>query len=148
MAILAMIILVIMSSIRTSNKPQPQQRSTRQRAAILDVFSRASSPLLPEEVLRRAQNNVPNLGIATVYRAISEFLREGVIVKVELPGESSRYESSNREHHHHFQCTNCEEVFDLPGCPGDLSKLLPPGFSLEEHHLSLTGTCRSCNREK
>jgi Fur family ferric uptake transcriptional regulator len=35
-------------------------------------------------------------------------------------------------------------VFDVHACPGDLSRLAPPGFTVEDHDLTLYGRCREC----
>jgi Fur family ferric uptake transcriptional regulator len=63
---------------------------------------------------------------------------------VQLPGENVRYELSAHAHHHHFQCTHCQRVFDVHACPGDLSRLAPAGFVVEDHDLTLYGRCRDC----
>ena len=123
---------------------QGMERSTRQRTAIRDALDAAQRPLLPQEVLTAAQTQVPGLGIATVYRNLKALLDEGVIQLVALPGENPRYETVGHGHHHHFQCTACDRVFDVHACPGDLSRLAPAGFTVEDHELTLYGRCRDC----
>ncbi len=120
------------------------ERSTRQRAAIREALDVAQRPLLPQEVLAAAQAQVPGLGIATVYRNLKALLDEGEIQLVALPGENPRYETRGHGHHHHFQCQSCERVFDVHACPGDLSRLAPAGFTVEDHELTLYGRCRDC----
>jgi Fur family ferric uptake transcriptional regulator len=120
------------------------ERNTRQRAAILDAISKAGRPLLPSEVLESAQRVTPSLGIATVYRNLKALLADGQIKPVELPGENPRFEMTGGHHHHHFQCTRCHRVFDVDACPGDLSELAPPGFTVEDHDLTLYGRCKEC----
>ena len=120
------------------------ERNTRQRAAILDAISQAGRPLLPKEVLESAQRTLPGLGIATVYRNLKALLAEGQLEVVELPAENARFEMAGGHHHHHFQCTRCQRVFDIDACPGDLSGLAPPGFSVEDHDLTLYGRCKEC----
>lgn len=120
------------------------ERNTRQRAAILDAISRAGRPLLPREVLQSAQRALPGLGIATVYRNLKALLAEGQLKVVDLPGENPRFEVAGGQHHHHFQCTRCQRVFDVDACPGDLSGLAPPGFAVEDHDLTLYGRCKDC----
>lgn len=119
-------------------------RSTRQRTAIREVFEKTGRPLSTEEVLKAAKKQVPGLGIATVYRAVKGFLEEGDLVTVAIPGEPPRYELAGKRHHHHFHCTACGKVFELEGCPGDLSHLAPKGFRLEDHELLLYGRCTRC----
>ncbi|MFN4901404.1 MAG: transcriptional repressor, partial [Betaproteobacteria bacterium] len=46
-------------------------RSTKQRAAIAEALRRAARPLLPPEILSDAQQSVPNLNLATIYRNLN-----------------------------------------------------------------------------
>lgn len=124
------------------------ERSTRQRAAIRAAIDLAQRPLLPQEVLAAAQSEVAGLGLATVYRNLKLLVEAGEIQVVELPGDNPRYESAQREHHHHFQCTVCQRVFDVHACPGDLARLAPPGFTVEDHDLTLYGRCRDCQQPR
>ncbi len=122
------------------------QRNTRQRKAIEQVLEGATRPLTTDEILKKARLTVPGLGLATVYRALNALQGDSRIVAVDIPGQSSRYEKAGLKHHHHFLCTKCQKVFELPGCSysghGDSS--LPNGFKLEGHEVILFGQCRSC----
>ncbi len=120
------------------------ERNTRQRTAIRDAIARAHRPLLPQEVLDAAQTEAQGLGMATVYRAIKTLVEEGELRAVTLPGENARFELACEHHHHHFQCTTCQRVFDVHACPGDLSRLAPQGFTVEDHDLTLYGRCKEC----
>ncbi len=120
------------------------QRNTRQRRAIQDVFDAAERPLSPEEILLRAMRHIPHLGQATVYRTIAAFLEEARIVPVSIPGHAPRYEKAGLKHHHHFACTGCGRVFELPGCPYNGKADVPEGFAVEGHEVILYGHCASC----
>ena len=120
------------------------ERNTRQRSAIRDALARAERPLLPAEVLAAAQAEAPSLSIATVYRNLKSMVDEGELHPVQLPGENPRFELAGHRHHHHFQCTRCQRVFDVHACPSDLSRLAPSGFTVEDHELTLYGRCREC----
>ncbi|MGB3070479.1 MAG: transcriptional repressor [Ottowia sp.] len=120
------------------------ERSTRQRHSIRSVLEAAGRPLLPSEILAEAQRDVPALGLATVYRNIKQLIDAGEIQAVELPGEHPRYELAGHQHHHHFQCRTCDRVFDVHACPGDMRKLAPHGFIVEDHELTLYGVCVDC----
>ena len=122
------------------------ERATRQRSAIRQALAGACRPLLPHEVLEAAREQVPGLGIATVYRSLKSLVDEGLLRVVALPGENARYEPVGHGHHHHFQCRQCERVFDVHACPGDLSRLAPEGFTVEDHDLTLYGRCKDCQR--
>ncbi|MEM8783067.1 MAG: transcriptional repressor [Planctomycetota bacterium] len=119
-------------------------RHTAQRTAIRAAIEAADGPLTPQEVLDAATPDAPGLGIATVYRALSAGVEDGWLQAVHLPIGPTRYEPAHRQHHHHFRCTACDRVFDLQGCPGNLQELLPPGFQLEQHDITLHGKCAKC----
>lgn len=122
------------------------ERRTRQRAAIEDAISAAGRPVGPREILLRARKSVRSLSLATVYRAVRALEEEGAIAAVVLPDEPPRYEPAEiaAEHHHHFRCDDCARVFDLPGCPGGFSDLLPEGFRMTRHDVVLYGRCPDC----
>ncbi len=121
-------------------------RNTKQRNALRETLERAERPLSVAELLEGASLRVDGLGVATVYRAVGALLEAGVIDAVEIPGEPTRYERSDKGHHHHFQCEKCERVFDIAGCLENVRKLAPPKFRVKEHAVTLYGLCASCAR--
>jgi Fur family ferric uptake transcriptional regulator len=121
-----------------------QQRNTKQKQVIETMLKQAGRPLLPKELLSKAQESLPQLGVATVFRTLKKMVDEGSAKVVCLPGDSPRYEPADLKHHHHFKCSECEYVFDLNGCPGHLEQLLPEGFQLTDHEITLFGRCTDC----
>lgn len=119
-------------------------RKTAQRAAIAEVFKQTRHPLTPQEILDRAQKQVPKLGIATVYRTVKSLSEEGELVPVDAPGEPTRYEGAGKQHHHHFSCRNCGRMFEMEGCPGGIAALVPEGFEMEDHEFIVYGRCKTC----
>ncbi|HTI49124.1 MAG TPA: transcriptional repressor [Casimicrobiaceae bacterium] len=124
------------------------ERSTRQRDAIQSAIRGSRRPLTPREVLDAAREDVRALGLATVYRTLKLLVDEGRVQVIHLPGESPRYETAESAHHHHFRCTGCDRVFDVPGCPGDMRRLAPRGFTVERHDLTLYGRCPACGKAR
>ncbi|MGA1531017.1 MAG: Fur family transcriptional regulator [Kiritimatiellia bacterium] len=120
------------------------ERKTRQRSTILGVFNETDGPLSPQEVLDKAQEQLPELGIATVYRNIKSFVEGGTLQSVPIPGQPDRYELAGKKHHHHFFCRQCRRAFEMQGCPGTLDDLAPEGFQTEGHEIYLYGLCREC----
>ena len=121
-------------------------RKTRQRDAIRAAFDRADRPLTIAEVLTAASKRVDGLGIATVYRAVNALIEDDWIAPVEIPGAPTRYERSEKGHHHHFRCENCDRVFDIGGCLENLRTLAPPKFTITSHDVTLYGRCANCAR--
>ena len=121
-----------------------QLRNTRQRDAIRAAFVNADRPLSPEETLSYAQKHVQGISIATVYRNISTLVEENWLTAISVPGEPARYEVAGKEHHHHFRCTSCNKVFEMPGCAIQTQPNLPKGFKVTGHEFFLFGFCSSC----
>jgi Fur family ferric uptake transcriptional regulator len=124
------------------------ERATRQRDAIKSAIQAAERPLSTREVLEGARASVPALGVATVYRNLKLLVAERTVQVITLPGESPRYEMRESAHHHHFQCTTCRRVYDVPGCPGNLRRLAPRGFRVDHHDVTLYGRCSDCGKHE
>ena len=122
------------------------ERTTRQRDAIRAAIQASSRPLLPQEILDKVRAAVPSVGIATIYRNLKLLVAEGSAQMITLPGDNPRYETSESDHHHHFQCTTCQRVYDIPGCPGTLRGLAPRGFTVDHHDVTLYGRCSDCRK--
>lgn len=120
------------------------ERDTQQRRAIRRVFSEIDRPLAPGEVLVEARRYVASMGMATVYRNLKLLTEDGWLSSVELPGEPDRYERAGKGHHHHFVCEACEQAFDVDGCATDVRSMVPQGFRVTSHHMTLYGLCASC----
>src|ERR1700692_4939472 len=124
------------------------QRMTRQRAAISWVIQGAKRPLSPREVLEQTRTAVRAVGMATIYRNLKLLVAEGAVKVIELPGENPRYEPASSAHHHHFQCTSCRRIYYVAGCPGNLRRLAPGVFTVEDHDVTLDGLCSDCGKRK
>lgn len=129
------------------SEPAFGQRQTRQRDAILDAILGSAGPLTVQEIHERAQERVPGLGIATVYRALKLLLEAGQVQQVVLPTGETRYEPAELGHHHHFHCRVCDSVYDLDACPVEIPRNEPyaGGFFVEDHEVTLYGTCPACH---
>ena len=122
------------------------QRKTKQREAIRGALEESGRPMSPQEILEAAQEAVPGMGIATVYRNLKEMTGADEVQTVDLPGEPSRYEVAHKGHHHHFHCRECDRVFEVDSCPGNMKKLAPRGFRVDDHEITLYGLCATCRK--
>ncbi|BAM02868.1 Fur family transcriptional regulator [Phycisphaera mikurensis] len=118
-------------------------RSSPHAASVERLLRDAAGPMSAAEVAEALAHT--GIGIATVYRLLGRGAEEGRYVAVEMPHGPARYEPADRPHHHHFACTACEAVYDVPGCTGNLKKLVPEGFTLDAHEILLTGRCADCS---
>ena len=125
-----------------------ENRRTSQGSAITKVVRDATGPLRPLEILELASRIVPTLGIATVYRQLRRLQDAGKVRAVDLGVNDVRYEPTDRGHHHHFLCSECEEAFDIHGCAEGISEMVPPGFMVQTHEITLYGQCEECRTGK
>lgn len=100
--------------------------------------------MTPKEILAAAKRRVPSLGIATVYRTIKAMVKDGAAVPVDLPNEPPRYEIAGAAHHHHFYCRRCGRLFPVECRPDTIGGMVPDGFAMEDHHITLYGLCSEC----
>lgn len=124
----------------------PQRRDTAQQRAIRDAVETAGRPLSVQEIHELAVEHSTGLGLRTVYRVLNRLLDDGAVVPVAIPSQPDRYESARvaATHHHHFRCEVCDRVFDVDACPGGLDRMLPAGFELAGHEVSMWGECDQC----
>lgn len=121
------------------------ERITKQRTAILKCLSEKERPLSIEEILAYSAIEIPQINLSTVYRTIKKLLDEEKIVSVQLPGDKTCYEIIQKEHHHYFLCDNCSKIYFIKHCPKGLSDIVPTGFHLLGHSITLNGFCLECH---
>lgn len=120
------------------------KRMTKQRAAILHCLQQSQRPLSLEEILDLAAKEIEHLNLSTVFRTMQTFIEEGKVHSVKMPGEKSYYELAQGEHRHYFSCDSCKKIYFINKCPRGLADLVPPGFKVLGHSITLNGLCLEC----
>jgi Fur family ferric uptake transcriptional regulator len=124
-------------------------RLTQQRKAVLDVMrENIGCHLTAEEVLLKARQKVPNIGIATVYRTLERLASMQVLYKTLFDGGKYRYEISVQEdhQHHHIICVSCNRIFEVEETLLDSLEmhLEEQGFDIVDHQLKIYAYCPDC----
>jgi len=117
---------------------------TQQKRVLNRIIEQSERPLTAREILDEAQKELPNLGMATVYRALKQFQADGAARLVEIPGAIPHYETTARHHHHFFLCQQCQRLFNLIGCVRGINALAPERFNVRQHEIVLYGDCADC----
>jgi Fur family ferric uptake transcriptional regulator len=122
-------------------------RNTQQLSTILGVLKTSRRPISAAKLLSAAQKKAPSLNKTTVYRTLEKLVKDKTVEAIMLQEGILHYElrSHDENHHHHFVCSRCSKIYCINGCLSDLGVLLPKGFSLESHELTLRGVCKSCH---
>lgn len=121
------------------------QRMTKQRMTILKCLSETGRPLSIEEILAYATTEIPQINLSTIYRNVKTLIQEEKIALIELPGEKSCYEIIQKGHHHYFLCDSCSKTYFINKCPKGLLDIVPDGFHLLGHSITLNGFCQECH---
>ncbi len=122
------------------------RRNTRQQDVIRRSIEDAGRPLSIDEIHALSLEDVPGIGVRTVYRVVDRLLGDGVIARVQIAGHADRFECAEvaSKHHHHFRCEKCDRVFDVSSCVGRIDRMVPEGFTLSGHEVLLWGSCADC----
>jgi Fe2+ or Zn2+ uptake regulation protein len=125
-------------------------RLTRPRRLVLEVVRATDRHPTAEWVHRLVRRALPRVSLGTVYRNLRRLVDAGLLT--EIPGPQARFDG-NLEEHHHFTCTGCGAMLDLPadlvGAQGRaLAGRLAAarGLAVTHHRLELYGRCAACRR--
>ena len=118
-----------------------------QREAILDTFLRSERHLSVEDLHQLVQKRRPDIGRTTVYRTLKLLQAAGLAQELAFDGQSRFEREYNREHHDHFICKYCGEIFefvsdDIERLQDEIAEKL--GFAIEGHRHQIYGACRNC----
>ena len=102
-----------------------------------------------EDLYKKLLQDNAEIGLATVYRVLTQFEAAGIIHKHTFEGNLSVYELNHGEHHDHAVCLKCgrvEEFLDPVIEDRQLTIAQNMGFNLTDHSLYLYGVCKDCAR--
>ena len=116
----------------------------RKRNAILTCLRQTCTHPSAEDVHRMLQAEHPDISLATVYRNLNLFKKQGVIQSLGTVNGIERFDA-NTEPHVHFICTGCDAVIDLHQIPMPrYNREECGGCHVESCAMTLTGLCSSC----
>src|SRR5438445_1362544 len=87
-------------------------RFTRQREAVYDYLRSVESHPSAEEVYQSVRKAIPNISLATIYKALDALVGAGVAMKLSNADGPSRYDC-HCEDHYHIRCLQTGQVRDL-----------------------------------
>jgi Fur family ferric uptake transcriptional regulator len=120
-------------------------KATLPRLKILEIFQRSAvRHLTAEDVYRNLLGEELDIGLATVYRVLTQFEQAGLLSRSNFESGKAVFELNEGTHHDHLVCIDCgrvEEFFD-PEIEKRQQKIAEErGFKLQEHALALYGAC-------
>ena len=124
-------------------------KATLPRLKILEIFQKgAQRHMTAEDVFRVLLLERSDVGLATVYRVLTQFEQAGILSRSHFESGRAVYELNEGQHHDHLVCLDCgrvEEFFDAEIEKRQHSVATAKGFTIADHALSLYAHCVKVN---
>jgi len=122
---------------------------TLPRVKILEILEKQTDQrhLSAEKVYKILLSENEEIGLATVYRVLTQFEAAGLVTRHHFEGGNSVFELNRGTHHDHIVCMKCGTVDEFTDSVIEdrqekIAKKL--GFELTDHSLYLYGFCSKC----
>ena len=120
-------------------------KATLPRLKVLEIFQKGNQRhMSAEDVFRILLQEHSDVGLATVYRVLTQFEQAGILSRSNFEGGKAIYELNEGQHHDHLVCLDCgkvEEFFDAQIEDRQNAVAVAKGFMIAEHALSLYAHC-------
>lgn len=124
---------------------------TLPRVKILDIMEGSGSRhQSAEDVYKALLDMGEDIGLATVYRVLTQFEAAGLVKRHHFEGGHSVFELNEGSHHDHILCVKCGKVDEfvdetIEARQKDIAKKL--GYEMTDHCLYMYGVCSKCQSE-
>lgn len=122
-------------------------KATLPRLKILELFEKSTvRHLTAEDVYRLLMNENMDIGLATVYRVLTQFEQAGLLSRHHFESGKATFEINRGNHHDHIVCLDCglvEEFYDAEIEQRQHKVAESLGFTLQEHSLYLYAHCNN-----
>src|SRR5438270_5850187 len=116
-------------------------KATLPRLKVINVFERSKvRHLTAEDVYRQLLADGLDIGLATVYRVLTQFEQAGLLVRHHFESGKAVYELNEGGHHDHLVCLQCgrvEEFYDEEIERRQSKIAMDRGFHIHDHSLHL-----------
>ncbi|HEY0268911.1 MAG TPA: ferric iron uptake transcriptional regulator [Methyloradius sp.] len=120
-------------------------KATLPRLKVLSLFeSSKERHLSAEDVYKILLTTGEDVGLATVYRVLTQFEQAGLLVRHHFESGKAVFELNQGGHHDHIVCIKCGRVEEF--CDEEIEKrqklaASERGFTIQEHSLYIYGIC-------
>ena len=126
-------------------------KATLPRLRILEILEDSSDlHVTAEDVYGRLRAGGESIGLATVYRVLTQFEQAGLVIRHNFDGGSAVFELAAGEHHDHLVCVRCSRVTEFVDETIERRQrtiAADAGFSMTDHSLIIYGVCTDCQRD-
>jgi len=126
-------------------------KATLPRVKILEIMEQSQvRHFSAEDIYKALLDEGQDVGIATIYRVLTQFESAGLVTRHHFEGGTSVFELDHGEHHDHILCIKCgrvEEFVDpvIEQRQRDIAS--QSGFTMTDHSLNIYGICEKCQKK-
>jgi Fur family transcriptional regulator, ferric uptake regulator len=121
---------------------------TLPRVKIMQILEATDSRhMSAEDVYKALRDADEDVGLATVYRVLTQFEAAGLVMRHHFEGGHSVFEMMTEDHHDHIVCTKCgkvEEFYDEVIEAQQKKQAEKKGYTISDHSLYIYGLCKDC----
>lgn len=125
-------------------------KATLPRLKILNILAEAKvRHMTAEDVYKALLDMGEEVGLATVYRVLTQFEAAGLVIRHNFEGDRAVFELDQGHHHDHMVCVECGKVFEFydPAIEERQRTVAEQaGFTIEGHSLYLYGMCEGMKK--
>ena len=124
---------------------------TLPRLKILEILEKEQTHhMSAEDIYRVLLESGEDIGLATVYRVLTQFQEAGLVVRHNFEEGRSVFELDHGAHHDHLVCVKCghvEEFVDPVIEERQRHVADKAGFMITDHSLNIYGICKGCQKK-
>jgi len=123
---------------------------TLPRVKILEILERSDlRHMSAEDMYKALLDSGEDIGLATVYRVMTQFETAGLVTRHHFEGGHSVFELNQGNHHDHIVCVKCGRVDEF--VDSEIEKrqkqiAITKGYEITDHSLYLYGICGNCRK--
>jgi Fur family ferric uptake transcriptional regulator len=120
-------------------------KATLPRLKILDLFEQSNKRhMTAEEIYRLLADEGQDIGLATVYRVLTQFEQAGLLMRHHFDSDKAVFELNHGDHHDHLVCLQCGKVEEF--VDSEIEKrqhriAKERGFAIHDHSLQIYADC-------
>lgn len=120
-------------------------KTTLPRLKVLNLFETSEERhLSAEDIYKIMINSGEDVGLATVYRVLTQFEQAGLLIRHHFESGKAVFELNSGSHHDHVVCVKCgrvAEFYDPEIEKRQESAAAKLGFTMQDHSLTIYGLC-------
>ena len=127
-------------------------KATLPRIRILEILENSDQKhMSAEDVYKALLSSGDEIGLATVYRVLTQFEAAGLVTRHHFEGDHSIFELNDTDHHDHLMCVKCGRVDEfvdevIESRQGAIAR--EKGYSMTDHSLYIFGVCKRCQEKQ